>query len=275
MARQSYSLDGAVIGEQADFDTEAVAYNITTFGWISSIEIEINREVTQFKGVKGGSSGHLFNRNIEFLKRITGTITFSPIDLKFLKYGLGDYGEAAGDYTVASQADMPTFLSLKGNYDGTKAIKLIGLAFNNMNVRVSTGNVLELTATFTAKSISTITESIMYTQPSSDPLTYIDVSIVSLGFSRVALVIFTMLIFPSDHSKCISPLIWFMYFIGEYGPPTYLPWIPTLRESEEFIKTLKFTIRLLSISSLIILSITLYKYFYLVQEEASVLWNLQ
>jgi len=177
MARQSYSLDGAVLGQQADFTTEAVSYNLTEFGWISSVEIVIERDVNQFKGVKGGTSGHLINRNLQLLTRVTGTMTFSPTDLVFLKYGPGNYSDDGTDYTVASQGTIPAYLSLKGNYDGTKAIKLKGLAFGQMTVRMSQGNVMEVTAPFVAQTVETITESIEYTQPSVDPLTYIDGSL--------------------------------------------------------------------------------------------------
>lgn len=177
MTRQSYSLDAIELGEQADFDTEAVSYDITEFGWINTAEVVVERAVNQFKGLKGGTGGHLYQRNIQLLTRVTGTMTFNPIDLKFLKYGPGDYNEAAGNYTVASQADIPVFLSLKGNYDGTKAVKLIGLAFGNMNITVSENNIVEVSCPFTAKSIDIITESIDYTQPTVDPLTYIDGSL--------------------------------------------------------------------------------------------------
>lgn len=176
--RKSYSLDGAIIGEQADFDTEAVSYDVTEFGWINRIDFTVDRNVNQFKGVKGGTGGHKFQKNIQLLTRVTGTISFSPTDFKFHKYGLGNYSEGGGDYIIVSQGTMPAFLSLKGNYDGTKAAKLIGIALGNMTFKVSNGSIVEISAPFTAKSIDIITESIEYTNPTINPLTFIDGSMV-------------------------------------------------------------------------------------------------
>jgi len=177
MARKSYSLDAIKLGSQADFDTEAVSYNIADFGWLVSAEVVVDRVVNQFKGLKGGTGGHVAQKNIQMLTKVTGTITFNPTDFKFTRYGPGGYSDNGSNYTIISQKDIPEYLSLKGNYDGTKAIKLTGLAFNNMNMTVNADNIVEVTCPFTAKSVETITESIEYTQPTINPLTFIDGSL--------------------------------------------------------------------------------------------------
>ena len=177
MTRQSFSLDGAVFGEQANFDTEAVSYDIDEFGWINNVDVVVDRTVKQGKYVKGGSGGHLINKNIQLLTKVTGTITFNPINFKYLKYGLGNYSEGGGSYTILSQGTMPSFLSMKGNYDGTKALKITGIAFGNMDFKVNTDNLVEISAPFTGKTVETITESIEYTQPTINPLTFIDGSL--------------------------------------------------------------------------------------------------
>jgi hypothetical protein len=180
MARENYNLTGVRFGEQADFETEAGDYTLS-FGWINTCDVSIDRDINQYKGVKGGTTGHLVDKNIQLLTRVTGSLTFQPSDLKFFKYVLGNYSEAGGNFNITTSQSIPVFLSLKGNYSNTKSLKLTGLALNNCKFGVQEGELVEVSCDFTAQTVSIITEAQEYVQPTTNPLTYLDGSLVYGG----------------------------------------------------------------------------------------------
>lgn len=175
MARTSYTLDGIVIGAEASFGTIATSFNIS-LGYINSCDINITDEVRQMRHIKGGDDGFLVDRNVDLLHTISGRIETHPIDWKPLQYFLGSYSAPSTTYTINPSRDINS-LSLKGNYDGSDALQVLGVVLSKATLELRENEPVIINYDYLAQIESNITESITGTAPSQDPLTFLSGSV--------------------------------------------------------------------------------------------------
>lgn len=175
MVRVSYALDGVVLGEETvAYGTLASAFT-DSLGFINNIDVNINDEVRQLRHIKGGTDGILVQRNLDLLHTVNGSIETYPLDWKPLEFFLGDYS-ATTTYTINPSTNVQS-LSIKGNYDGTDALQLVGVVLTKATINLRTGEVVTINYDWIAKKESKITAAITGTTPSQDPLTFLNGSI--------------------------------------------------------------------------------------------------
>ena len=170
MARISYALDGVVFGDESTYGTEAASYNVV-LGFTNSVDVNINDEVRQVRLIKGGSDGILVDRNVDLLHTVNGSMTIQPDDWQGLRYFLGDYS-ATTTYTI-NPSNTVDSLSIKGNYDGTDGLRLLGVVFTQATLNLRTNELVEINYDFIAKKEQQITESITGSAPTKNPMTFL------------------------------------------------------------------------------------------------------
>lgn len=175
MAKTSRVLDSVVFGEEASQNTVASNFNVAVFGHINSCTLTFDDEVRVIKGVTGGTStGHLPAKLVDLKHSVSGSITFQPADLKFMKYCLTGYTEGGGSYTIANGSTaLPTSLSLRGNYNSTEGVQVLGCYLNNIRLSLSDEDILTITADIIGRTPSKYAGVVSYTS-SVTPLIYSD-----------------------------------------------------------------------------------------------------
>jgi len=174
MARTSYALDGVVLGEESTYGTLASSFT-DTIGFINNIDVNVNDDVRQMRHIVGGTDGALVQRNVDLLHTVDGTIETYPTDWIPLKFLLGDYA-ATTTYTINPSSTV-TSLSIKGNYDGTDALQIVGLVLTKGTINLREGEPVTINYDYIAKKESSITAAITGTAPSEDPLTFLQGSL--------------------------------------------------------------------------------------------------
>lgn len=174
MAKTTRILDSVVIGEEASPGTEAVSYNVTLLGDIVNCSLTVEEDERVLGGIQGGTTqGHLPSKIIDLKVTPAGSITFHPHTLKFFKYVISDYAEAAGEYTMNNRStDLPTSLSIKGNYDLTDGVKHLGVYMTNVRPTLNDEDILTVSADLVSLFATTINETVSYTAPSGTPLIF-------------------------------------------------------------------------------------------------------
>ncbi len=173
MTFKTHNLDGVVMGEESTQGVAATVFDIVTFGHINNFTYTPEDNVLQVKGIRGGASQHIYSKNVDLLHTITGSITFMPIDLKFLQYVAGGYAEAT-DYTVTSTKLVPTSLTAKANYDNTNLMQIRGIVLSNLKLAVTDESIVSVTCDWVGYTEEKLTGQVTYVEPTVEPLTYLD-----------------------------------------------------------------------------------------------------
>lgn len=169
-------LDSQVLGEETTPGTEASSYTIDVFGDIINCTLTTAEDNRVLGGTQGGTTkGHLPSKIVNLKVTPSGTITFHPHDLKFMKYVISDYAEGGGNYTMANDtAANSKSLSIKGNFDDTDGIRHLGVYLTNVRFSLPDEDILTITADLVSLFSDTINEVVSYSAPSGDPLTYVN-----------------------------------------------------------------------------------------------------
>lgn len=171
MARQSYNLDGVKFAEEGSYGSAGSTFNVD-LGWVTSVEVNTTDEMQQLRHIKGGTDGLLAESNLDLLHRVNGTLKSQPLDWIQLQYLLGDY-TATTTYTINPSRDF-TSLTMKGTYDETDAIQIVGLMFSKGTISLSEGEPVDISYDFIAKKDSSTTETVEGTTPSENPMTFLN-----------------------------------------------------------------------------------------------------
>ena len=176
VANTSRVLDSVVIGEETVAPgTEAGSYNVTVFGDIINCNLKTAENNKVLGGIQGGSTaGHLPSKIVNLKVTPSGSITFHPHSLEFYKYVISDYSSGGGTYTMNNNsADLPTSLSIKGNYNNTDGVKHFGCYLNNLRMSLTDDNIVTYSADIVSLYSTTFSGVVSYTAPSGSPLTYV------------------------------------------------------------------------------------------------------
>ena len=173
MASTSRVLDSQVFGEESAQGTVASTFAINLFGDVTNCSFVFDDKVQVVKGTTGGTSGHISSKLIDLSNKTTGSLSFMPHDLRFLKYFLTGYAEAAGEYTMTNASTaLPDSLTIKGTYDSTHIVQVLGCYLNNLRLTLTTDEIVTGTADIIGLYPSSATETITYAPPSGDPLIF-------------------------------------------------------------------------------------------------------
>lgn len=175
MVRTSYALDGVTFGEElVSYGTLAANFNVI-LGFINSADININDDVRQMRDIKGGVDGMLVQRNVDLLHTVGGSIETHPINFKALQYMMGSY-TATTSYSIAPSLTVKS-LSMKGNYDGTKSLRVTGLSITKASMQIRENEPVTINYDYVAKKEVPHTETVTGTPPTQDPLTFLSGSV--------------------------------------------------------------------------------------------------
>jgi len=170
MAKVSRNLDSQVFGEEASQGTEAVSFTTNVFGDVPRCTLTFDDDV---EAVKDADNSAEVTKLIDKTHTATGSMSFLAPDLKHLQYYFGDYAEATGTYTGSTDSiDLPTSLTIRGNYDNSKVTQLTGCYFNNYSFTVTKGEIVTFTQDIIGIKPSTVSASVSYAPPSDEPLIF-------------------------------------------------------------------------------------------------------
>ena len=122
----------------------------------------------------GLNQGHLPTKIIDLKATPTGSMTFHPSTLMFLKYVISDYTSDASSYTLANRSiDSAKSLSIKGNYDNSNGLSQFGAYMTNVRFSIADEDILSVSADLKSLYSKTNTDTVEYVAPTDEPLTYI------------------------------------------------------------------------------------------------------
>ena len=177
MVKVSRVLDSVQIGAESTVGTEASSYDQTSlFGHITNCSLKVDHDVAELKGIQGGTTtGHKVSRLVDLKATPSGTISFQPDTLKWMKYVMSDYAEGAGQYTLDDDSTaLPSSLSIKGSYTSAKSVRALGSYLTNVKFSLTEGDIFTVTCDIVNLVTEDFTGTVSYTVPDVTPLIFSD-----------------------------------------------------------------------------------------------------